>query len=202
MSPPAAAPTSGLTGVGFFLAILVLILVRRTYRMVLGTAYSLARLVVFAGFYVVLFSAFGALTIYTAIGTWGTLGAALVAPYAGIVVAAAILAAPYVRRIVRFERRADGRWYYRLPWAVPLLTLVLFVARFAAEIAVLGLAATTSLVLPTSLPAGVLLVLVGIDLTFGVSVGLLIGRAIGVHRAFGALPTAPEPMPSPPLPSG
>lgn len=170
--------------------------------MVHGTAYSWARLIVFAGFYVLLFGAFGAVTIYTAVGTWGTYGGALVAPYAGVVATAAILSAPYVRRIVRFERRADGRWYYRLPWIVPVLTLGLFVARFVAEFAVFGLAATTSFVLPTSVPSDVLLVLVGIDLTFGISVGLLIGRAIGVYRAFGDLPSPPDVTPSPPLPSG
>lgn len=200
--PASAAPSPGLQTVAIFLAILILILVRRTYRIVRGTVYSLGRLVVFAGFYVLLFAAFGALTIYAAIGSWGDLGYGLLVVYAVVPIGSALAAAPYVERIVRFERRGDGNWYYRLPWMIPVLTLGLFVTRFLAEIAVFGLAATTSFVLPSRLPPGVLTVLVGIDLLFGVSVGLLLGRAIGVHRAFRALPSASTAEAPPPLPSG
>lgn len=202
MSAAGAAPSSNLTGVAVVLGILVLILARRTVRMVRGTAYSWTRLVFFAGLYVLLFTVFGALTIVAAIGSWGTYGGGLLVPYAGIVVVSATVAAPYVQRIVRFERRTDGRWYYRLPWVVPALTLGLFVTRFVAEIVVFGFAATTVSTHPTALAPGVLLVLVGIDLLFGISVGLLIGRAIGVRRAFRQLPSLSEAPSTPPLPSG
>ena len=195
-------PSTGFEGIAIFLVILVLILVRRTLGLVRGTRYSLPRLITFAGLYALLFGALGALTIYAAVGTWGPIGGTLSVPYAAVVLGAALLAAPYVQRIVRFERREGGAWYYRLPGIVPVLTLGLFLLRFVAEIAVFGIQAVSSPVLPSTLPENVLGVLVGIDLLFGVSVGLLLARAIGVSRAFRALPPAPEATTAPPLPSG
>ncbi len=183
------------------LAIVFLFLARRTYRMVRGMRYSAARLFVYSGLYVLLFVLFAFITIYAATSAWGMYAESLVVPYGAVVAAAAVLSTPFVRRIVRFERREDGREYYRLPWVVPVLSLVLFVVRFTVELFIFGLASTTSFFLPTSLPTVLLLVLIVIDLLFGVSVGLLLGRAVGVRSAHEELASAPaEPPRSPPLP--
>jgi hypothetical protein len=174
-----------------FLAIIVFILARRTYAMIQGARYSATRIFVIAGFYLVLFAVLAFTTLYAAVGTWGPDAIALLAAYLAVPVLAAWLSAPYIRRIVRFEERAPGVWYYRLPWHVPVLTLGLFVVRYLIEILVFGIAFVTSYVLPTSLPPAVLVLLVAVDLLFGTSLGLMAGRGIGVHRAYGELPKDP-----------
>ncbi len=188
----ATAP-SDLTPVLIVLGILVVVLARRTYAMVTGTRYSIGRLFGFTAFYVFLFGVLAFSTLYGAVASWGLDAIWLVLPY--VVAGALVVAEPYVRRIVRFERRDHGSWYYRLPLLVPVLYLGLFVLRFGAEILLFGVSAATSFLLPTSLPTGLLVTLVAIDLLFGVSVGLLLGRAIGVYRAFGKLSAVPENTP-------
>lgn len=193
-------PSPALTPELLILLIVVLVLARRTYRQVTGARYSARRLFGFAGFYILLFAALAFGTLYAAVATWGSDALLLLALYLAIPVVAALLASPYVKRVVRFEQREDGTWYYRLSWHVPVLYLVLFVARIGAEVAVFGLS-TLLITFPPPTPPSVasLEVLLGVDLLFGVSLGLLIGRGLGVYWAFPA--TEEEPPRSPPLPS-
>ena len=197
-SPPMSAPpAASLVSAAPVLAIVVLVLVLRTVRLVHGTRYSPGRLFGFTGFYVFLFGLLGASTVAAAYATFGSVALVLLAPYGAVVVVAALLAAPYVRRIVRFARRPGGDAYYRLPPIVPILSLALFVIRLAVGLAILGGPQTVAFPLPPAAPPGVVVVLVAIDLLFGVSVGLLAGRAVGVHAAYRDLtPSSPdEPLP-------
>ena len=169
--------------------------------MVQGTRYSTGRLVAFAAFYILLFVALAFTTLYAAVGTWGSDAALLLAPYVAVPTLAAVLVVPYVRRIVRFERRDDGRWYYRLPWLIPVLYLALFVFRILAEFAVFGVAGLVfSFPLPAPPSVGALEILIGVDLLFGFSLGLLVGRGIGVYRAHRDLPAEPASPADTPLP--
>jgi hypothetical protein len=196
-----AAPPSEISSAVLVLLLFVAIIARRTYRMIQGTRYSPGRLFGFAGFYVLLFAGLAFTTLFAAVSAWGLYGELLVIPYAAVPAAAGVVAAPYVRRIVRFERRDDGRWYYRLPWLVPILYLSLFIFRFSLEIVLFGVAFTSSFLLPTSVPTGWLLLLMGVDLLFGISLGVLLGRSVGVYRAFQDLPQEPGSSEAPPLPS-
>lgn len=179
-------------------AILVLIMVRRTYAIATGARYSTTRLFVFASFSTLIFVLFGATTVSVADGTWGSVALALVAPYAAVVVAAAWVAVPYVERRVHFEPRADGQLYYRLPVVVPVLSLVLFLTRLGVEVAVFGLATLASFSLPTSVSSTTLVILIAFDLLYGASVGLLFGRGLGVWKAHEARARASAPLPEGP----
>lgn len=187
-----------------FVAILVLIVARRTYLTLSGSRYSPQRLYGFFGFAFLLFALFAGTTLYSALGTWGWFAWLLLAPYGAAIGAAALAFEPRVRRTAQFETRPDGQTYYRLPWLVPVLYLVLFTSRLAIEVALFGLSSLTSPTFPTSLPASVLSVVVLFDLLYGVSVGLLLGRAVGTTRAYRATEPTPAPEPrslsSPPLP--
>lgn len=182
------------------LAIVVVVLVLRTLRIARGarTRYSPGRLFGFTAFYAFFFGLLGASTVATAFVTLGTPALALLAPYVAVPVVAAVVAAPYVRRIVRFDRRPGGVTHYRLPAVVPTLSLALFVVRLVVGLALLG-GPVTATFPPPAVGADVLVVLVAIDLLFGVSVGLLAGRAGGVRAAYRALPppsAAEGPLPS------
>ncbi len=180
----AAPPSSDLTSVVIVLALFVWIMARRTYAVTRGTPYSGTRVFAYGALSTAIFAAFGATTIYVAVGSWGSLAVALVAPYVAVVLSAAVVATPRVERLARFERRADGRLYYRLPVIVPVISLVLFLARIGVEIGLFGLAAFATFSVPSSLSTGGLLVLISFDLLYGVSVGILLGRGLGVRRAF------------------
>ncbi len=196
-------PPSALTPELLVLLVIVLILARRTYRQIQGAPYSVGRMFGFAGFYVLLFAALAFGTLYAAVATWGSIAYGILGAYVAVPVVAAILAAPYVRRIVRFEQRGNGNWYYRLSWHVPVLYLALFVVRIGAEFAVFGLSALLITFPPPTPPSvAALAILIGVDLLFAFSLGLLVGRGVGISRAHRDLPAteAPTPEPSPPLP--
>lgn len=198
-----APPTSAFYTELFLIVIIVLILARRTYAMIQGTAYSAARLFGFAGFYILLYVVLAYGTLASALGFWGSTTYLLVAAYVAVPVVAGLVAAPHVERIVHFEQRADGQWYYKLGMVVPVAYLVLFVIRIGAEIAVLGPNAFYLTFPPPPAPSvGALVVLLAVDLLFGVSLGLLLGRGVGVYRAYQKLPKAKStpPPPSAPLP--
>jgi hypothetical protein len=197
-SPPPDASTAVIV-----LLFIVLILARRTYLMVQGTRYSTGRLFGFAGFYVLLFVVLAFATLYSSVATWGAIAYGLIAAYVAVPAVAALLVVPYVRRIVRFERRENGAWYYRLPWHIPALYLTLFIVRIVAEFAVFGLAGLVfTFPLPAPPSAAALVLLVVVDMLFGFSLGLLLGRGVGVYQAHRDLPTAEGSPTSPPLPSG
>ena len=177
------------------LALIVLLLARRTYRLTTGVLYSPSRLFSYGGFSAFLFVLFGTTTIYVAVGTWGPVAYGLVAAYAGVVVAAAVIARPRVERLVRFETRADGQLYYMLPIIIPALTLALFVVRVTAEVLLLGFQVLVSFTLPTSLPPPELGLLIAVDLVYGSSIGMLVGRGLGVLRAHAAYAARSTPLP-------
>ncbi|HYB79241.1 MAG TPA: hypothetical protein VEG66_05725 [Thermoplasmata archaeon] len=188
----------------FLLVVLILIIARRTVRQIQGARFSTGRMFAFAAIYVLLFVALAFATLYAAVVTWGSNADLLLAPYVAVPLVGAYFAAPYVRRVVRFERRANGARYYRLSWHVPVLFLALFTARLIAEVAVFGLAGVVVSFPPPPPPSVVALeVLIGVDLLFALSLGLMVGRGIGVVLAHRDLPPQPTvPPPSPPLPSG
>jgi hypothetical protein len=177
-----------------FLVLIFLLLARRTVALAQGTPYSPVRVFGYGAFTTLIFVFFGATTIYIATTVWGPIALVLIAPYAGVVVASAIIAEPRVRARVRFERRGGQGWYYRLPIIVPVLTLVLFVVRLTAEILLFGLTAAVTFVFPTTVPLSTLLVLIGVDLLYGISVGLLFGRGFAVRAAYAAGPAQETPL--------
>ncbi len=194
--------SSPLSGEVIVILLIVALLVRRTVLQMQGTRYSAGRVFGFGAFYVLIFGLLGAGTILAAVVAWGTVAYSLIALYVAVPVVGALLAAPYIQRIVRFDRRQGGAWYYELPWHVPVLYLVLFIIRFGAEIVIFGPSAffiEYPVVVPSTLA---LVVLVVVDILFGASLGLLLGRAFGVYRAYNVLPEATTGPPSPPLSSG
>jgi hypothetical protein len=180
MAPP---PSGSLVPALIFVGVLIVVLARRTYLLIQGVPYSPVRLFAFAGLAFVFYGLFVSTTLFAALNAWGGVAWGLLAPYALVVAAAALLAAPHVRRTVKFERRGDGQIYYRLPWLVPTLYLVFFAARFSLEIVLFGFGSFSTFSPRTGLSTTAVAALVGFDHVYGASLGLLIGRGLGVRRA-------------------
>jgi hypothetical protein len=165
------------TGLVVVLVLIVFIMARRTYMLVHGTVYSPERLAIFSAFYLALYL----LAIYS---TFTSLPLYSTALDGVLLVAAALIAIPYVERIVVLELRADGQWYYRLPVLIPVLYLVLFVLRLGLDIAVLGQDPFDfTLGAPLSLTPTQSILLTVVDALFSISTGILVGRSIAVYRA-------------------
>jgi len=179
-----SAPPVSLETTVVVLVLFIAIIARRTYRTLTGARYSPARMFGFVGFALAFFALFVATTVYAALGTWGPVGWALLAPDGATTCVVAVYTYPHVRRVVRFERRDDGTAYYRLPWLVPVLYLSLYTARLVVEVVVFGVSSLSSPSFPSSLPQGVLVIAAAFDVLYAVSLGLLFGRALGVRRAF------------------
>lgn len=199
------APSSNEISALLVVALIIFFIARRTYGMVQGARYSPDRLFVISGFYVLIFVILAFGTLYAAVAAWGVTAYALLVPYVALPVIFTLLAAPYVVRIVRFEQRDGGQWYYRLPWHIPVVYLVLFIVRFSAEIVVYGPTGAFTYPPPAPPSGTALIILVVVDLLFGVSLGLLMGRSLGVYEAHGKLTAGASGSGSPsgpPLQSG
>lgn len=171
-------------GAVVFILVIVFIMARRTYALSQGTVYSTGRVFGYGAFSTFLFAVLAASTIYVAATVWGSVALALIVPYIGVIFAAAAVVEPHVRRRVTFERRDDGRLYYRLPVLIPVLSLVLFVVRVGVDIGLFGLATLTTFTVPASVSSLDLAILIGADLVYGTSIGLLYGRGLGVRSAY------------------
>ncbi len=175
----------------FILALIVLLLIRRTIALYQGARYGNVRIFAYGGFSMVLFGYFAASTIYVAWSVWGPTALALLAPYLAIVALTAWFVRPIVERRVQFDTRPDGV-YYRLPILIPVLYLVFFIARVSVEIGLFGLASIATFSIPSVVSTLDLVILIAFDLLFGASIGLLLGRGLGVRKAYESRPKPAE----------
>jgi hypothetical protein len=193
MMDASAGPTPTETAL-VILVIIVLIFVRRAVLIVRGTVVSPARLFAFAGFYTVLFA------LIVAFGTveppW-----ILYVGLPALLVVSAVISTRHVRGHVVLEQRPpDTRWYYKLhPWIL-VTYIVLFVARIAISIAVLGPSAAFAFGAPVGALSPLSTALLDIvDVLFAASTGLLLGRSVGVYLAYKEeVASTPSPPPAAP----
>jgi hypothetical protein len=172
MSAPAI---SSIDEESLILALLIgLLLVRRAYAQYRGTPLSTGRLLGYAVMYPVLFALIIGSESFPIVPYWS-----IVADVAAAAVGAA-LALDYVGRRVTIYQEG-GRWRFRLGLLVPVVYVVMFVGRLLLELAIgINPYAPTS----TALPAGTLAILEVVDVLYGFSTGLAIGRNLGVYRAW------------------
>jgi hypothetical protein len=176
-------------------ALFVVLVGRRMVGMVRGAPVRPERMFAIAGLYVALF----VLVIATSLSQlplWSYAVDGVVA------VVTALRATVVVQDRVVMEWRND-RWYYRLGLAIPVLYLVLFVARLALDIFVVGIN-PFDFAPPSSAPlTGIDLVTVAVvDALFAFSTGLLVGRTCGVYLEYKKKvaegPPSPTGQPLPP----
>jgi hypothetical protein len=158
--------------------LIVLLVIRRSYRMTQGVRYSVARLVLLP---ILVLFLWGLIELESLLLTPWAVPYLIVADLA-IVVATTFGFAGVAERMTHVERRDSGEWWYQIGFSLAALFAVLFVVRLAVAL----------VLFPSSLEYGSTpggfppleqqWVIAVIDAMFSASVGLLLGRSLGIHR--------------------
>jgi hypothetical protein len=183
--------TSGELTAIFIQVIIALVIVRRSYAISRGVPFSAARVAILPVLIVVLWGASELASIL--LTPWAV--PYLLALDVVLLLAAAVGFARVAERRTVVWRNQSGGWDYRLPFAVTLL----YVALFLLRIVVAAVFFPSSLVLgaPTGgyLPTSQQLLLAIVDALFSVSAGLLLGRSWGSYRKVAEFRSSAGPSP-------
>lgn len=158
-------------------ALVLFLVLRRAYRMYLGTPLRPVQLFALSALYVALFVLLAAFESLPLLPWWSTV---LDLP---VGVAAAVVAFEYVDRRVQIYRAGEV-WMFRIGLLVPVVYVGLFVLRLVLELVVVGInpfAGSPTLPVLTPFEADVL---IGVDALFAFSTGLVVGRNVGVYRSY------------------
>jgi len=180
---------SGYTGVYIFLAILVLIVVRRLRIVLKGSKVSTARTWTFSGYYVVLAAFFslssftigavppGYALLYVAVGAAGTYGSYL-----------------FSDRRIGFWKGADGSIYSKGAVVIYLIYIAGLIARIAIGIVFIGPQAFSFVATPGAPPPDASAVDAGIvtDVLLALGAGLLVGRNARVLKRYSLIVAGKE----------
>jgi len=153
------------------IAFVLLLAVRRVYRIYRGTRFSLGRTVLFAAVYVLLGAGFSGASFYEGVPVY------LAPLYALIAAASAVASYRFADRRITFWRGADGSLYFKGGVGIYLIYLVGLVARLSIDYGVIGPTAF-SFAPGLTLTGTALLGTIATDLLLMFGVGLLIGRNI------------------------
>ena len=154
-----------------FIALILILAVRRVYRIYRGTHFSLGRTVLFAAVYVLLGAGFSGASFYEGVPVY-------ISPlYALIAAASAVASYRLADRRITFWRGADGSLFFKGGVGIYLVYLVGLIARLSIDYAVIGPSAF-SFAPGFTLTGTALQGTIATDLLLMFGVGLLIGRNI------------------------
>jgi hypothetical protein len=198
------ALSSSAIGAYVFVALLGLIILRRSYRMVQGAPISSVRLVAFPVVYVLLYV--GELAVI-GVGAAGTsVAVAFYAAFgadAALVVGGVLVSYRYTLRHVQiYQAPGSAAWSYRLNALLPVIYVALFFVRTGIETVLLN---ESPFAFPTAaslvaLPTVSLYLLFVVDALWGLSTGFLIGRSLGVYHEWQEKLRSSTPAAGPALP--
>jgi len=170
-----------LTAIGVQLLI-VLLVVRRSYRMTQGVPVSVVRLAVFPALLVLLW----ALTTLESIFLTPWAIPYLIGLDTALLALTAVLFTGVAQRAAVYYRNEAGAWCYRIGFALAGVFVVAYLVRLVLTLALFPAAFEIGVV-PTGYPPEIQqIALAAIDAMFSVSVGLLLGRSFGVYRGWRA----------------
>ena len=175
------SPGGGYTGLYFFVAILVFIVIRRLRLVIRGSKVSTARTWIFSGYYVLL-AAFFALSSFTS----GGVSPGYAALYVVIGAAGAYGSYLFSDRRIGFWKGADGEIYYKGAVVIYVIYLVGLIARIAIDIVFIGPQAFSFSATPGAPTPGASAVDAGLvtDCLLALSAGLLVGRNARVMKRY------------------
>ncbi|HKS59914.1 MAG TPA: hypothetical protein VJS68_03960 [Thermoplasmata archaeon] len=167
--------------------VIVLVVIRRSYRMTVGVPYSGLRLLFLPALILILWVLDELESLF--LTPWAV--PYLVALDLLILVATALTFTNLAARMTHVYRDPSGRWSFRIGFSLAGL----FIAAFAIRLALAVVLFPSALVFgaPTGgfPPAEQQAVLGVIDGIFSLSAGLIVGRSLGIHRKRQAAETNP-----------
>lgn len=174
-----------------FIAPIILLPLRRTYRTHVGVRFSQTRTIVYACFYVGIGLAFSVASFYEGVSY-------LFSPlYAVVLVAAAVASYRFSDRRITFWRGGDGSVYFKGGVIIYMIYLAALVVRLGIDYVALGPEVfnfNTTLVLT----GGALDAAIVVDLLLMFGVGLLVGRNARVLRRYRRIERGEDPLPEEP----
>jgi hypothetical protein len=182
-------PASGGTFI-VFIAILILLIIRRVYRSYSGVRYSEGRTIGYAVFYVAFGSFFSILSFFEGVPL------VFAIPYAAILAAAALWSYRLTDRRISFWQGVDGI-YFKGGVILYVIYLIGLMARLSIEVIAFG----PSLLAPTStglLSAEALDATLAADLLMMFGLGLLVGRNARVIARYRRIERGEEHLPGSP----
>jgi len=176
MSSSGQGPGSGETAV-VFLAIIILLVLRRVYRSYRGMRFSSSRTVAFAVFYVAIGLLFSILSFFEGVSLL------FAVPYTALLLAAAFWSYRYTDRRISFWKGGDGSVYFKGGVILYLIYVVALIARLSIDIVVFG-PSFDPFTSGEVLSSNGLYATVATDLLLMFGLGLLIGRNARVLRRY------------------
>ncbi len=172
---------AGYSSVYIFLAILVLLVIRRLYRVVRGSRVSKGRTIAFALYYVAFACGLIAISVL-----FGGVSPEYLAVYAIVGAVGVYAAYTFSNKRIGFWKGGDGAIYYRGAVIVYVIYVVALIARIALDIVFIGPQAFTFSVGPTAPSVSSTAVAAGIvtDVLLALCSGLLTGRNLRVLKRY------------------
>jgi hypothetical protein len=166
-------------------ALIGLVILRRAFAQYRGTPVSAARLLGFTLIYPLLFALVAGVESLPVLPLWS------LAVDVAAAVAGTFAALRYVESRVTVYQEG-GAWMYRLGPVVPIVYVVLFLARLGLE---LGIGIDPFAPSTAAISTGAATVLEVVDVLFGFSTGLAMGRNLGVYEVWRRRSASPAPAP-------
>jgi hypothetical protein len=158
--------------------VIVAVVVRRSYLMSQGVPYSVFRLVAVPVLLLILWAATEAAS--TLLTRWAL--PYLIAADTAILVVTAVAFAGVAQQVTHVSADVQGNWNYRVPFAITGLFLAAYVARLVLTVALFPQSLVFGALPSGYPPESQQVVLAVVDGIFSISVGLLVGRSVGIYR--------------------
>jgi hypothetical protein len=191
MSSSAPSAGSGGEDIIIFLALYILLVLRRVYRSYRGMRFSTAGTTFALIFYVAIGSFLSILSFFEGVSL------IFAAPYAALLIAAAAWSYRYADSRIAFWRGGDGSVYFKGGVLLYLVYVVGFIARISIDIAVFGPSFLT-FTASEALTSTALYATIATDLLLMFGLGLLVGRNLRILKRARLIKEGKEVLPDSP----
>jgi hypothetical protein len=158
--------------------VIVAVVVRRSYQMSQGVPYSVLRLVAVPVLLLILWAATEAAS--TLLTPWAL--PYLITADTAILAVTSVAFTGVAQRVTHVRADVQGNWNYRIPFSITGLFLAAYIVRLVLTV-VLYPQSLNFGALPSGYPPETQqVVLAVVDAIFSISVGLLVGRSVGIYR--------------------
>ena len=187
------APSGGSNDILIFLALYIILVLRRVYRSYRGARFSTAGTTLALIFYVAIGLLLSGLSFFEGVSFL------FAAPYAALLIVTAAWSYKYADRRISFWNGGNGSIYFKGGVVLYLVYVVGFVARITIDVVYIGTNFLTTA--PTQvLTSNALYATIATDLLLMFGLGLLIGRNLRILKRVSLIKQGKEVLPDSPPP--